>query len=77
MAKFRDYANKRYRKSLKSYPELHAWSTDPITAGDFWLALFDFLDMGATAPPTSACEPVRISSIYVSRVAQGFAYHSI
>ncbi|OCK75425.1 acetoacetyl-synthase [Lepidopterella palustris CBS 459.81] len=57
MAKFKDYANKRYALSLKTYPELHAWSVHPDTAGDFWMALFDFLDMGPTTPPTSAFEP--------------------
>ncbi|KAF2491726.1 acetoacetyl-synthase [Lophium mytilinum] len=59
MARFRDYSNERYHLSMKSYSELHAWSISPNTAGDFWLALFDFLDMRATAPPRAAFEPVR------------------
>ncbi|OCL02148.1 acetoacetyl-synthase [Glonium stellatum] len=51
MAKFKNYVNKRYGLSLKNYLELHAWSVDAETAGDFWLALFNFLDMRATNPP--------------------------
>jgi acetoacetyl-CoA synthetase len=52
MAKFRDYCNHRYRIRLAGYHELHNWSVDPATASDFWMALFEFLDMGATVKPT-------------------------
>ncbi len=52
MAKFRDYCNHKYGISLAGYNELHGWSVDPATASDFWMALFEFLDMGATAKPT-------------------------
>ncbi len=52
MAKFRDYCNHKYGISLAGYHELHGWSVDPATASDFWMALFEFLDMGATVKPT-------------------------
>ena len=54
LARFRDIVNKKYGLQLRTYHDLHAWSVDPSTAGDFWMELFDFLDMGASKPPTRA-----------------------
>lgn len=58
LAKFRDLVNKQYQLSLNTYDEIHAWSVDPDTAGDFWMALFEFLDMGAMEAPSRAFEKV-------------------
>jgi acetoacetyl-CoA synthetase len=52
MAKFRDFCNHKYRINLTGYDELHNWSVDSATASDFWMALFEFLDMGAIVKPT-------------------------
>lgn len=42
LAKFRDVVNSKYGLALKNYDDIHAWSVNPKTAGDFWMALFSF-----------------------------------
>lgn len=59
LAKFRDAVNSKYGLALRNYDDIHAWSVNPKTAGDFWMVLFDFLDMGATKAPLKAFEKVR------------------
>jgi acetoacetyl-CoA synthetase len=54
MAKFRDFCNGKYGIALSEYHDLHAWSVNPKTASNFWMALFEFLDVGATIQPTRA-----------------------
>ncbi|RSL58710.1 hypothetical protein CEP54_007600 [Fusarium duplospermum] len=54
LARFRGIVNKKYRLRLRTYYDLHEWSVDPSTAGDFWMELFNFLEMGASEPPTRA-----------------------
>ncbi|KAH6955732.1 acetoacetyl-synthase [Ilyonectria sp. MPI-CAGE-AT-0026] len=56
MARFMDVVNKKYNLSIASYRELHAWSVGVKTANNFWLTLFDFLDLRPTVPPTRALE---------------------
>jgi acetoacetyl-CoA synthetase len=46
MAHFRELGEVRARRSFSSYSELHDWSVDRRTAGDFWMLLFEFLVMG-------------------------------
>ncbi|KAH6718659.1 acetoacetyl-synthase [Leptodontidium sp. MPI-SDFR-AT-0119] len=57
MARFRDAASKRTGRTFASYRDLHDWSVNPDTAGDFWMILFEFLDMGSSVPPIKAFEP--------------------
>ena len=59
MAKFRDLSAKRYGVTFNDYYALHNWSVNPDTAGDFWMALFEFLDIRVTKQPTRAFGPVR------------------
>lgn len=59
LAKFRDWVNHRYQLRLKTYHDIHAWSVHPHTAGDFWMALFDFLDLGVSKAPSAPFEKVR------------------
>lgn len=47
-------ANSRHHLSIKSYDELHAWSTNPTTSNDFWLLLFDFLEILSDKKPVCA-----------------------
>ncbi|KAM5346086.1 hypothetical protein ACJ41O_009091 [Fusarium nematophilum] len=54
LARFRDIINGKYGLQLRTYHDLHAWSVDPSTAGEFWMELFNFLDMGASKPPARA-----------------------
>ncbi|KAF5026980.1 hypothetical protein F66182_1010 [Fusarium sp. NRRL 66182] len=56
LARFRDIVNEKYGLHLRTYSDLHRWSVDAATAGDFWMELYDFLDMGASKPPTRAFE---------------------
>lgn len=66
LAKFRNRINKKYKLFLNSYADLHDWSVNPATAGDFWMELFDALDMRATKQPSRAFAneiDVRYSSI--------------
>jgi len=53
-------ASKKTGRDFASYDELHEWSVIAETAGDFWMMLFEFLDMGASVPPAKAFEPVGI-----------------
>jgi len=57
MARLRDLASTKYGIQFNTYHDLHAWSVDPKTAGDFWLTLFEFVDMKASVKPTKAFEP--------------------
>lgn len=59
LAKFRDVVNSKYGLALKNYDDIHAWSVNPKTAGDFWMALFSFLDIGASKAPQKAFPKVR------------------
>ncbi|RMJ08334.1 hypothetical protein CDV36_012039 [Fusarium kuroshium] len=56
LARFRDLVNKKYGLFLNTYHDIHKWSVDPATAGDFWMELFDFLEMRASKPPLRAFE---------------------
>jgi acetoacetyl-CoA synthetase len=56
MAHFRDLAKVRTRRNFASYRELHDWSVDQRTAGDFWMLLFEFLGMGESIKPRKAFE---------------------
>ncbi|RSL87766.1 hypothetical protein CEP52_015422 [Fusarium oligoseptatum] len=56
LARFRDLVNKKYGLFLNTYHDIHKWSVDPATAGDFWMELFDFLEMRASKPPLKAFE---------------------
>jgi acetoacetyl-CoA synthetase len=60
MAQFRDMVSKKTGRVFTTYHDLHDWSVDPETAGDFWMMLFGFLNMGASVLPTKAFEPVSI-----------------
>jgi acetoacetyl-CoA synthetase len=53
MAKFRDFSAKKYGITFND------WLVNPDTAGDFWMALFEFLDIRVTKQPSRAFEPVR------------------
>ena len=60
LARFRDSVNRKHGLALMTYDELHRWSVKPSTAGDFWMDLFDFLDIGAFELPTAAFASVSI-----------------
>jgi len=75
MAKFKDFASRKSNRKFTGYHELHAWSVNPETAGDFWMALFEFLEMNATVHPSKAFEPVSdlIPSVLVPLLTGGNA----
>lgn len=52
LARFRDAVNKRYDISLNTYEDIHAWSIDPKTREEFWMATFEFLDLRAIKSPS-------------------------
>ncbi|KIW30206.1 acetoacetate-CoA ligase [Cladophialophora immunda] len=52
LAKFRDLVNQRYNLSLQSYKDIHNWSVNASTSQDFWMSVFEFLDIGATKLPS-------------------------
>ncbi|KAH6697412.1 acetoacetyl-synthase [Plectosphaerella plurivora] len=54
LARFKSIVNEKYDLKLESYNDIHRWSVDPSTAGDFWMELFEFLDLGASEPPRRA-----------------------
>lgn len=58
LAQFRNVVNQKYGLSLQTYHDLHGWSIDPVTAEDFWMELFEFLDMRASRLPMRAFEKV-------------------
>lgn len=46
--------NRKRRLNLRNYAELHSWSTDPQTAGDFWVDLFEFEQLKKGLNPTKS-----------------------
>jgi hypothetical protein len=63
MDKFRRQANSKRNLSLKDYRDLHAWSTDPRTAPDFWIDLYDFTGLTKhTLPKSAIVRQVRLLS---------------
>lgn len=50
--RFRDYVNERYSLQLKDYHELHGFSVTRVN--DFWLAVWDFVDIRSPTRPTKA-----------------------
>lgn len=67
LARFRDAVNKRYNLALSTYKDIHAWSVGPETRGDFWIAAFDFLDLGAIKAPSRAFINVSSELLVLSR----------
>lgn len=64
MDKFRRRANAKRRLSMKDFKDLHAWSTDPGTAPDFWIDLYDFMGLTKdTIPKIAIVRQVRMLSV--------------
>ncbi|KAJ9634875.1 hypothetical protein H2204_006109 [Knufia peltigerae] len=51
MDKFRRWVNTKRKINLRNYEDLHAWSTSRVTAEDFWIDLFQFLQDFEMFPP--------------------------
>lgn len=66
LVKYRDLVNEKHELSLKSYGDIHACSVNPKTAGDFWMAVFDFLDIGAYKLPSRVFGSVSSKVIWIS-----------
>ncbi|CZR52475.1 related to Acetoacetyl-CoA synthetase [Phialocephala subalpina] len=60
LARFRNMVSEKTGRTFTTYDDLHEWSVNPETAGDFWMMLFEFLNMDASVPPAKAFEPVSI-----------------
>lgn len=58
MARFMHAVNRKYKLKLQNYSQLHAWSVDPRDRADFWLALFEQLELKTSIPPLKAFEKV-------------------
>ena len=56
MDRFRRRINSRKGLDLKNYQDLHAWSTSPETAADFWIELFTYQNLQAGVVPPRATE---------------------
>ncbi|KAF4950238.1 hypothetical protein FGADI_8326 [Fusarium gaditjirri] len=56
LAKFRNHVNKKYHLNLTNYADIHEWSVAPSTASDFWMELFEVLDMQASKAPSRTFE---------------------
>ena len=56
-------ANERHSINLKTYDELHQWSTDAESAEQFWLLLFDFLEIKSNHKPTKATKRDHVVTI--------------
>src|SRR5660398_27504 len=72
MTRFRDFVNEHHQMAFDSYDSLYHWSVDDIPA--FWAAVWEFLEIQASAPyETPVEEPRRTSyaELYqmVSRVS--------
>ena len=61
MARFRDLAKARTGRRFESYYELHDWSVDQGTAGEFWMLLFEFLGMGESRKPKKSFKSVSLN----------------
>lgn len=49
---------------MKDFKDLHAWSTDPRTAPDFWIDLYDFMGLTKdTIPKIAIVRQVRMLSV--------------
>jgi acetoacetyl-CoA synthetase len=52
--KFRRQVNLKRGLNLRDFGDLHAWSTNPQTAPDFWIDLFEYEQMKPGVQPTKA-----------------------
>ena len=59
--RFRRRINSRKGLDLKNYQDLHAWSTNPETAAEFWIELFTYQNLQAGVVPLRATE-VKVNS---------------
>jgi acetoacetyl-CoA synthetase len=63
MARFIQAVNKKHNLKLQGYPQLHVWSVDPNSRADFWMTLFEHLDIKVSTPPDRAFENVSLHSL--------------
>ncbi|OAL22384.1 acetoacetate-CoA ligase [Fonsecaea nubica] len=58
---FRRRVNASRGLNLRNFADLHAWSTDPRTAPDFWVELFQYEQIKPGIVPTKAMERINLA----------------
>ncbi|EXJ61493.1 acetoacetate-CoA ligase [Cladophialophora psammophila CBS 110553] len=79
MDKFRRQVNEKRGLALRNFADLHAWSTDPRTASDFWIDLFQYEQIKPGVQPTKAIRRANTSMYppaeFFPDVLMNFAEH--
>lgn len=65
MDKFRRQVNTNRSLALENYSDLHAWSTNPRTASDFWVELFEFENLKDGFRPSKAMDQSVSELLYI------------